>query len=97
MLRFLSGKWNIYFLWKFCTGQQGRHKIVFRALEAVSDCEWEKQGRGRFAYWKIWQRLFSGYDFRIHQAIEGMWFSHGWDFVGVLYAGGNIGKEVEDR
>ncbi len=28
---------------------------------------------------------------------EGLWVSHGRDFVGVLYAGGDIGEEIEEQ
>lgn len=43
------------------------------------------------------KKRFSCIDFRIHPAFEEFRFSHGGDFVGVLFAGKNISNEIEDK
>ena len=72
------------------------HKIIFGALETVSDCKWENTRRGGFACQTLWMELFPNTDFRVCQTFERLWFSYGGDFVGVLYAGGDIREEIEE-
>ena len=38
----------------FCTKQCGGQKIIFRALETVSDCKWEERRAGSFTYQTLW-------------------------------------------